>query len=64
MKKLFDRIAVSFIGLIALVFIEGICTLGQAFHFEQYNWIGYTIQVMLLYLAVWIANKAYDAENA
>jgi len=64
MKKVFDRIAVSFIGLVALVFIEGICTLGQAFHFEYYNWIGYTIQVMFIYIAIWAANKAYDAEIA
>jgi hypothetical protein len=62
MKQLLDRIAASFLGIILLAFLEGICTLGQAFRFEDYNWIGYCIQMMFVYLAVWVANKAYDAE--
>ncbi len=62
MKQLLDRIGYSIIGLIVLLFVEGIVTLGGAFNFEAYNWIGYTVQGMLIYLAVWIANKAYDDE--
>jgi hypothetical protein len=62
MKQLIDRIAASCIGLIALVFIEGVMTLGFAFKFEEYNFIGYSIQVMLIFLAIWAANKIYDAE--
>jgi hypothetical protein len=60
MKQLLDRIGYTIIGLIVLLFIEGIITLGMAFKFESYNWIGYTIQGMFIYLAVWVANKAYD----
>lgn len=63
MKQIIDRIAASFIGVILLVFVEGIITLGQVFRFEDYNWLGYSIQVMCIYLAVWCANKMYDAET-
>lgn len=62
MKQLIDRIAASFIGLLLLGLIEGIMTLGQAFNTE-YNWVGYTLQGMLAFLAIWAANKAYDAET-
>jgi hypothetical protein len=60
MKQLLDRIGYSIIGLIVLLFLEGIITLGGAFNFEAYNWIGYTVQGMFIYLAAWVANKAYD----
>jgi hypothetical protein len=63
MKQIIDRTAASFIGLIVLFFIEGIFTLGAAFRFEEYNWIGWTVQGMFVFLAVWAANKIYDAEN-
>jgi hypothetical protein len=62
MKQLLDRIGYTIIGLIVLAFVEGIVTLGSAFKFEAYNWLGYTIQGMFIYLTVWIANKAYDDE--
>ncbi len=62
MKQLLDRIGYTIIGLIVLAFVEGIVTLGSAFKFEAYNWFGYTVQGMFIYLAVWIANKAYDDE--
>jgi hypothetical protein len=61
MKQLLDRIAASFLGIILLAFIEGIVTLGSVYNME-YNWVGYTIQGMFIYIAVWCANKAYDAE--
>lgn len=63
MKQFIDRIAASFISLVVLFFIEGIVTLGMVFRFEEYNWIGYTVQGMFVFLAVWVANKIYDAEN-
>jgi hypothetical protein len=62
MKQLLDRIGYSIIGLVTLAFLEGIITFGGAFNFEVYNWLGYTVQAMLIYLAVWLANKAYDDE--
>jgi hypothetical protein len=63
MKQFIDRIAASFIGLIVLFFVEGIFTLGSAFKFEQYNWITCMVQGMFVFLAVWGANKIYDAET-
>jgi hypothetical protein len=63
MKQLLDRIGYSIVGLIVLLFLEGIITFGSAFKFEMYNWLGYVAQAMLIYLAVWLANKAYDSEN-
>jgi hypothetical protein len=63
MKQFIDRIAASFIGLIVLFIVEGVGTLGMAFRFEEYNWIGCMIQGMFVFLAVWGANKIYDAEN-
>ena len=63
MKQVIDRIGYSFIGLIILTMLEGIGTLGLAFQFDKYNLMGYLIQFMLVFLAVWFANKAYDAEN-
>jgi hypothetical protein len=60
MKQVLDRIGYSIIGLVVLAFLEGIITFGGAFNFEVYNWLGYTVQVMFIYLAIWIANKAYD----
>ena len=63
MKQLLDRIGYSVVGLMVLLFLEGIVTLGSAFKFETYNWLGYVAQAMLIYLAVWLANKAYDSEN-
>ena len=62
MKQLLDRIGYSIVGLIILLFLEGIITFGSAFNFEAYNWLGYVAQAMLIYLAVWLANKAYDDE--
>lgn len=63
MKQIIDRIAYSILGIIAFAFIEGLVTMGSAFHFEEYNWMGYTVQGMIMYIAIWVANKAYDAEN-
>ena len=63
MKQIIDRIAYSFIGFIVLIVLEGIATLGQAFKFEQYNFLGYIFQLMLLFITVWVANKIFDADK-
>jgi hypothetical protein len=62
MKQLLDRIASSFIGLIVLVMLEGMITLGSVFKIEH-NWIGWSVQGMLAFLVIWAANKVYDAET-
>ena len=63
MRQLIDRTAASIIGIITLLFIEGMVTFGTVFRFELYNWVGYTVQGMFMFLAIWVANKIYDAEN-
>ena len=63
MKQLIDRIAYSIFGILLLMLIEGIVTLGSAFHFNEYNWVGYTIQIMVIFVTVWSANKIYDADQ-
>lgn len=61
-NQVLDRIAVSFIGVLVMFMLEGILTLGGAFHFEAYNWIGYTLQGMILFITVWFSNRAYESE--
>jgi hypothetical protein len=63
MKQIIDRIAYSFVGIIVLIVLEGIATLGLAFKFEQYNTLGYVFQLMLLFLVVWVSNNIYDSEH-
>jgi hypothetical protein len=63
MKQIIDRIAYSFLGILILIIIEGVSTLGLAFRFEQYDLIGYMVQFIVVYLAIWSANKAYDSGN-
>lgn len=60
MKQIIDRIAASLIGIIILIGIEGMFTLGSAFDFEHYSWKTYTCQLMIVYLVVWVSNKIYD----
>ena len=60
MKKLFDRIAVSFAGILTLILIEGLVTFGSAFKFESYTWMGYTSQFMLVYITIWMSIRMYE----
>lgn len=48
MKKIVTYIMNICLALIILTFLEGLCTLGQAFRFEQYNWVGYVFQGLVL----------------
>lgn len=41
--------------VLILVFFEGAITLGSVFKFEEYNWFGITIQLLLLYCCFAIA---------
>jgi hypothetical protein len=63
MKQIIDRIGYSFIGILLLIIIEGVGTLGLAFKFEQYDLIGYIVQFLLVYLTIWGVNKAYDGRG-
>ena len=61
-NQVLDRIAVSFVGLFVMMFVEGIVTLGGVFNFEAYNWFGYTLQGMVIFITVWLSNRMYEAK--
>jgi hypothetical protein len=63
MKQIIDRIAYSILGILILILLEGIATLGSVFHFDKYTWVGYTVQAMVVFVTVWSANKIYDVDN-
>lgn len=48
MKTIVTYIMNISIALIILTFLEGLCTLGQAFKFEQYNWLGFLFQGLVV----------------
>lgn len=48
----FGKLAVC---IIIIIVIEGIGTLGMAFHFESYGPIAWTFQSCLILVAAWIA---------
>lgn len=62
LNQVFDRIAVSFIGLLVMMLLEGILTLGMVFKFEEYGWFGIMLQCMIIFITVWFSNRAYEAE--
>ena len=61
-NQVLDRIAVSFVGLFVMMFLEGVLTLGTAFKFEVYNWFGIMLQCMVIFITVWLSNRIYEAE--
>lgn len=61
-NQVLDRIAVSFVGLFIMMFLEGILTLGTAFKFETYSWFGIMLQCMVIFVTVWFSNRMYEAE--
>lgn len=50
--------------LLILIVLEGAATFGYAFRFEQYNWFGWTIQVLFVILAVCIAIWGANEDHA
>lgn len=44
MKKILTYILYVCLSILVTLLLEGIVTLGQAFDFSQYNWMGYTLQ--------------------
>ena len=52
MKKLINYLSKLEFFFLVLIIIEGCATLGKAFEFEQYNWLGWTIQICLLIITV------------
>ena len=63
MKQIIDRVAATFIGLLVLMLIEGMASLGQAFVLENYNTMGLIAQGMVVFIVIWLSNKVYDQEK-
>lgn len=51
------------IGLLVLIFLEGMMTLGSAFRFEEYSTFGWIIQVVLIVFAVTCSIHIADDER-
>lgn len=61
-NQVLDRIAVSFVGLLIMMMLEGILTLGMVFKFEEYGWFGIMLQCMIIFITVWFSNRVYETE--
>ncbi len=48
------------VAIIAVVFFEGMLTLGTAFHFEDYNWFAWFMQAVLFAFAITTALRIAD----
>jgi len=51
------------IGLLVLIFLEGMMTLGSAFKFEEYSAFGWIVQVVLVVFAVTCSIHIADDER-
>ena len=48
------------VAIIAVVFFEGMLTLGTAFRFEQYNWFAWFVQSVIFAFAITTALRIAD----
>jgi len=54
------------LGLLALIFVEGMMTLGTAFMFDNYNWFCWFVQALLVIMTISLSLKIsseMDEEN-
>lgn len=51
------------IGLVVLLFLEGMTTLGAAFNFENYSALGYVFQALLVTITVCISVQIWYDEQ-
>jgi len=54
------------LGLLALIFVEGMMTLGTAFNFDNYNWFCWFVQALLVIMTISLSLKIsseMDEEN-
>lgn len=58
--KIFNFIAKLAITLVLLIMIEGLLTLGQAFDFANYNWLGYLVQICFVIMCARLSIENWD----
>jgi hypothetical protein len=54
------------VGLLVLIFMEGMMTLGTAFNFDKYNWFCWFVQALLVIMTISLSLKIsskMDEEN-
>lgn len=54
------------VGLLALIMMEGLMTLGTAFNFDNYNWFCWFVQALLVIMTISLSLKVsskMDEEN-
>ena len=57
-----NRILLYPFGLLVLIAFEGLFTLGGAFDFNNYNTLGWTIQVLLIIVTLASTEKIIQSE--
>ena len=60
MKTFMNFIARLASSILILIFIECCFTLGAAFEFERYNWLGYLIQICLLTICIRVSLEDWE----
>jgi hypothetical protein len=51
------------ICLLILIAMEGLLTLGNAFQFQTYNWLGWTVQLAMLVICARISVSQWSNES-
>jgi hypothetical protein len=54
------------VGLLVLILMEGLMTLGTAFNFDNYNWFCWFVQALLVIMTISLSLKVsskMDEEN-
>ena len=63
MKELVSHLFAISLGLLVLIMIEGIFTMGNAFKFEEYGVISWIAQILAVVFTICLAIKAVEAEK-
>ena len=64
MKNILNFIFKVACSILLLLLLEGIMTLGYAFDFAQYSWIGYLIQGCLVIICLKISSLDWDTKHS
>jgi hypothetical protein len=63
MKKIVYYTMSISLGLLVLIFIEGMMTLGSAFNFESYSVFGWIVQAILVVFTISLSAMIAEAED-
>lgn len=63
MKKIVYYTMSISLGLLVLIFLEGMMTLGSAFNFENYSVFGWIVQAVLVVFTISLSAMIAEAED-